>query len=451
MAPGYDRPDHEGVLRRIRHECMFCHNAYPQGLAAEPLSYWRPQTFPANLPEGLGCQRCHGPGLEHVNAAKAVKAAKTTSKLDWKVIRASIVNPSRLPRQQRNDVCYECHMQPSVVLSGMRRFGRDIYSFRPGQLLSDYVARLDITEADQAPHERFEINHHPYRMEQSKCFIESEGELSCLTCHDPHKKVAEADRAAHYRKACMSCHATPHHVDRDCTTCHMPARRTQDVVHVVMTDHFIRRTPGGPELLAPREEREPLIESIRGNENELYRLIPLIRALAGSNASHVRRLEQLMAEAKPAEVEPYLDLAMGQLKQRRYAQLEQTARTILAKAPDQPLAIEWLGLARAAQARKAEEAIRALEQVTKKESRPESEFNLGVFLAGRGRTEEAMARYRRALAARPNFVAAWVRLGEAQLECGFREEAMESFRKALAIDPTNERARLKLTSLLPPA
>ncbi|HYH47769.1 MAG TPA: hypothetical protein VEG34_18955, partial [Thermoanaerobaculia bacterium] len=29
MAPGYDRPDHSGVLRRVTRECLFCHNAYP--------------------------------------------------------------------------------------------------------------------------------------------------------------------------------------------------------------------------------------------------------------------------------------------------------------------------------------------------------------------------------------------------------------------------------------
>ncbi|MBW3549201.1 MAG: hypothetical protein KY452_13855, partial [Actinobacteria bacterium] len=29
MAPGFDRPDHVGLLRPVRRECMFCHNAYP--------------------------------------------------------------------------------------------------------------------------------------------------------------------------------------------------------------------------------------------------------------------------------------------------------------------------------------------------------------------------------------------------------------------------------------
>jgi len=431
MAPGYDRADHEGVTRRVRHECMFCHNAYA-ATAPEPLSYWRSQSFPANLPEGLGCQRCHGPGAQHAKDAT----------------RASIVNPARLDRQRRNDVCYQCHMQPAVSLPGTRRFGRDIYSFRPGQLLRDYAAQIDIVEHDLPRAERFEINHHPYRLEQSRCFTGSEGRLGCLTCHDPHRKVAEADRAAHYRKACMSCHATPHNVESDCTSCHMQARRTQDVVHVVMTDHLIRRAPGGAELVAKREERENAIdgiEALRGDEPELDLLIPLIRAVPKPDA--VLRLERLLAETKPSEIEPWLDLAAVQLRQRRYAQLEQTTRHVLAKSPGQPLALEWLGLARAALTRNAAEAIPYLEAATRGATpRPETEFNLGLFLLQRGRTEEAIERYKRALAARPNLTAAWIRLGEAQLECGARDDAMESFRKALAIDPSNERARRAITS-----
>src|SRR6185436_12013393 len=139
MAPGYDRADHDGVMRRVRHECMFCHNGYPE-VAEEKLSYWRPQSFPMKLPEGIGCQRCHGPGAKHIEAANA--------HADVREVRSTILNPIRFTRPLRNDVCYECHMQPTVAISGMRRFGRDIYSFRPGQPLADYMARLDIDEAD---------------------------------------------------------------------------------------------------------------------------------------------------------------------------------------------------------------------------------------------------------------------------------------------------------------
>ena len=65
MAPGFDRPDHDGVLRRVRRECIFCHTSYPD-VPAGADAYGAPQVFPARLPEGVGCQRCHGPAAEHV-------------------------------------------------------------------------------------------------------------------------------------------------------------------------------------------------------------------------------------------------------------------------------------------------------------------------------------------------------------------------------------------------
>ena len=410
MAPGYDRADHEGVTRRVRHECMFCHNAYPAA-APEKLSYWRSQSFPRELPQGIGCQRCHGPGAEH---------ARTQT-------RDTIVNPARLPARLRNDICYECHMQPTVVMSGLRKFGRDIYSFRPGQKLDDYAARIDITESGQPRAERFEINHHPYRLEQSRCFTASEGRLSCLTCHDPHRKVTDA---AHFRKACLSCHATAHRATEDCAACHMPKRRTQDVVHVVMTDHRIARAPGGAELLAPREEREPAIVEVE-SVDPLYRTVALVRATGGADAGAVTRLEELLRTLEPADIEPWIDLASGQLRQRQWRGLERTCVEILRREPRQELALEWLGVARAARTGKPEEAIRLLLPLR----RPEAVFNAGLFLAELGRTQEAIAQYERALALRPNFAAAWLRLGEAREECGDMAGAEEAFRRARAIEP----------------
>ena len=422
MAPGYDRADHEGVTRRVRHECMFCHNAYP-AVAPESLSFWRAQSFPRELPQGTGCQRCHGPGAKHVETRT----------------RETIVNPARLGTRLRNDICYQCHMQPTVIMPALRRFGRDVYSFRPGQALAGYAARIDIDEAGMSRGERFEINHHPYRLEQSRCFTESEGRLSCLTCHDPHRKITDA---AHFRKACLSCHGRAHRATEDCTSCHMQKRRTQDVVHVVMTDHFIRREPGGAELLAARDEREPSIERIESID-DLHRTIALVRATAGANAQAVTRLEKLMATIKPDEIEPWIDLASAQLRQRRWQSLEKTCLWILEREPGQELAIEWLGVARTARTRNPEEAIRLLLPL----QRPEAVFNAALFLAQAGRTNEAIVQLERAIAQRPNFVAAWYRLGEARQECGDTLGAMDAYRRALEIDPAHARAREALDYL----
>ena len=68
MSPAYDRPDHAGFSRTISYRCMFCHNAYPE--VPDRVADWDGATvFPAQLPQGIDCQRCHGPGAEHVAAA----------------------------------------------------------------------------------------------------------------------------------------------------------------------------------------------------------------------------------------------------------------------------------------------------------------------------------------------------------------------------------------------
>jgi len=109
MAPGFDRADNDGITRPVRRECLFCHNAYPDVPEGSD-AHWMPQRFPAVLPEGTGCQRCHGPGANHVRTAMGGGSEAA--------VRAAIVNPSRLTPARRDAVCFQCHLQPAVAMIG---------------------------------------------------------------------------------------------------------------------------------------------------------------------------------------------------------------------------------------------------------------------------------------------------------------------------------------------
>ena len=88
----------------------------------------------------------------------------------------------------------------------MRRFARGDYGFRPGEPLAAHRVELEGVEEGRLVGDRFEINHHAYQLEKSRCFTASGGALTCLTCHDPHRRVDPELRVEHFRAACLSCH-----------------------------------------------------------------------------------------------------------------------------------------------------------------------------------------------------------------------------------------------------
>src|SRR5205807_6629275 len=131
------------------------------------------RVFPANLPQGIDCQRCHGPGRAHAAAARS-----PGSTLDQ--IRSSVVNPRKLPRDRQLEVCMQCHLETSSrnMPNEIRAFDRAVLSYRPGQSLGDYKYLFD-RQKDPAD-DTFEVAHAAYRLRKSKCFLNSQ--MTCLTC-----------------------------------------------------------------------------------------------------------------------------------------------------------------------------------------------------------------------------------------------------------------------------
>ncbi|RSL18520.1 hypothetical protein EDE15_4106 [Edaphobacter aggregans] len=82
---------------------MFCHNAYPEIPATAHRDLSANPAYNDPLPEGIDCQRCHGPGAAHVKAAQSGTPGPR--------IRMLILNPARLTNERKMEVCEQCHLE----------------------------------------------------------------------------------------------------------------------------------------------------------------------------------------------------------------------------------------------------------------------------------------------------------------------------------------------------
>jgi predicted CXXCH cytochrome family protein len=215
VADPTEPEDFQGEAIGVRAEvagCLDCHTTYPRA--------GRDRIGPEAADRAIGCERCHGPGGNHIAAVAAGFSDP------------AIVNPSSAsPQAVTQKLCNNCH-----ILDERYRHGDPE---KPGWVRSQGVGWT-----------------------WSQCNIKSGGAFGCVTCHDAHKG-AGSTAIAQYEAKCLACHAatTVHQaggpapvvqasteprtricsVDpaRGCIKCHMPGVR-MDSSHRNLTDHYIR-------------------------------------------------------------------------------------------------------------------------------------------------------------------------------------------------------------------
>jgi hypothetical protein len=230
LSPGYQDYDRLHLTRPVERACLRCHASRLQPLPGTLNGF----ADPPFLEGGIGCERCHGSGEEHIAKIKAGTVERGLA----------IVNPRKLPPESRDSVCAQCH------LTGVARIdkpGRDSGSFRAGELLSGYVS---VFVWSGAPAD-MKVTSHFEKLAQSRCKIESGDRLWCGSCHDPHSLPSSEQKASYFRNKCLECHAAnaPCKVSAElrarngnrCVDCHMPKNTVIDVAHAVYTDHSIPR------------------------------------------------------------------------------------------------------------------------------------------------------------------------------------------------------------------
>jgi len=361
MSPGYDTADYVGFTRRVTSNCLFCHG----GDSAEV---------------AIGCERCHGPGQQHL-----------------------VVNPAKLAPELRDQVCEQCHLFGAARVA---QPGRSPADYRPGQPLGAVLAiyAYDTTGAGEPT-----VTGHPQEMKQSDCWQKSSGKLWCGSCHEVHAK-APVD----YRARCLGCHQQAHQRERDCIACHMPKRPVTESAHVTFTDHRILRLP--------QEDRQP--------QPATAKLKLILPAEQDDPVVATRNLGFAYAE-----------LASSTGREEFHRKVVETLQPLVGTSVAG--AAFWLNLAEAhlagGEIAQSEEAFRKAAELDAGSA--SAHYSLGYAFQLRGKLPEAIQAYRRALEADPYKAEALGNLAAAYSKMGEHGQAVKAWEAAIQLEPGNLRWR----------
>jgi len=193
----------------------------------------------------VGCERCHGPGSEHV--------AHPT--------RANILNPARMDYVHATDTCIQCHSQGQPLTNPIDGKYYDWpVGFHQGLNLQDYWKLEDHKLGETTFMFFADGTAHKNRM-QGNDFVQSvmyRRGITCFSCHDVHGTNNPAQLRKPANAICLDCHGPngrngprtatleehTHHKagtpGSECVSCHMPAIETEGVPNSYVHAHTFK-------------------------------------------------------------------------------------------------------------------------------------------------------------------------------------------------------------------
>jgi predicted CXXCH cytochrome family protein len=420
LSPGYSPGAHPRFDRRVTHACLACHAGRVNPHTTDPDRF----AEPVFVEEAIGCERCHGAGSSHISFHRTDPSLRTAAD--------PIVNPERFKDSRRDAVCNQCHLQ------GQRRVavnGRSEFDFQPGMYLSDVWTVFLKTKGirDGVANAVSQVE----QMYASKCFQKSDGELSCISCHDPHKFPSPPEVRDHYRDRCLQCHSGGRsqctedasvrmQIDSDsCIKCHMPKFGAADV-HSAQSDHRVLRRPltdnaesSIPNGATPDDLvffEEPGVSLSKVDKNRAAGIYLAEIGYLENNRAAAERSVQLLTPLQlkhPADVEVSFSLGKALVQARQYKNAMDILESLLIIQPSHEDLLE----------------------------------TLAITYHEHGRIKLARDRYERLLELNPTRARYYGRYSHVLGQLGDYQGALEAGEKALALDPSLVQAHAWLAEI----
>jgi hypothetical protein len=217
-SPGF--PNKVQYERPITARCIECHATYADvfssaGSAAE-------QFNEKTIITGITCEKCHGPGAQHVKFYTENPGEKGGK---------YIVNPGKLSRQQQLDLCALCH-------GGRLENKQPAFSYVAGDTLSHFFNTDGLNKTGRN-YVSVDVHGNQFGlMSASKCFLKSN--MTCNSCHSAHAN--ERGKTQLFSSRCQTCHTGEHKVvpgmnavpasiiRSNCIDCHMALEPSHMIV-----------------------------------------------------------------------------------------------------------------------------------------------------------------------------------------------------------------------------
>ncbi|MGM9474897.1 multiheme c-type cytochrome [Pedobacter sp. GSP4] len=215
ISPGFPKNTYY-YDRGITSRCLECHASYVNVKLTQKSAFAMDEEMEkGSIIYGIDCERCHGPGKQHV-----VFHMENPNEKKAKFITLY----QTLTRKQKMDACGVCHSGNTLTAQ------KSVFGFQPGDNIDDYYAQDFVGFGGGNP----DVHGNQTSMLMgSNCYIKS-GTMTCQSCHNTHENIK--GNLNIYSQRCISCHKTVSHTQNtlakgalssNCIDCHMPKQSSK--------------------------------------------------------------------------------------------------------------------------------------------------------------------------------------------------------------------------------